>query len=132
MGTRLLQQHDGVELMHDIKELERQFEQAKSRHAAAQKDMVEAKDRLIAAKGEVLMKAFADMGGVVGLTRVRITHTRLGFDTSGPYFVMGWEKPHYGTDPKYHLAKIKKDGTASAAPSGAYTDKVLIRPEDQV
>ncbi|MBI1620054.1 hypothetical protein [Aquamicrobium zhengzhouense] len=118
--------------MHNIKELERQLEQAKSRHTAAERDLREAKDRVIAAKGELLMRTFADMGGVVGVTRVRIAHARLAFNTSGPYFVMGWEKPHYGTDPKYHLAKIKKDGTPSNAPSGASTDKVLIRPEDQV
>lgn len=118
--------------MHDINELERQFEQAKSRHTAAERDLREAKDRVIAAKGEALMKTFADMGGVVGVTRVRIAHTRLAFDTRGPFFVMGWEKPYYGTDPIYHLAKIKKDGTPSNAPSGAYTHEILIRPEDQV
>ena len=118
--------------MHDINELERQFEQAKSRYAAARNEMREAKDRLIAAKGKVLMKAFADMGGVVGVTRVRVTHTRLGFDTRGPFVVLGWKDAGWGDKAVYELTKIKKDGTPSAAPSGVSTDKILIRPEDQV
>lgn len=118
--------------MHDINELERQFEQAKSRYAAARKDMTEATDRLIAAKGEALMKAFADMGGVVGVTRVRVTHTRLGFDTRGPFVVLGWKAAGWGNRVVYELAKIKKDGTPSATPSGVSEDSILIRPEDQV
>ena len=117
--------------MHDIKELERQYKAAQSRLDIAKDDARSAADRLRAAHGAKLMADFAAMGGVVGVTRVRLVEWNGSASTSGPFFVMGWRPAIYGPDARYDLAKIKKDGTPSNAPTGSYATKIVILPEDQ-
>lgn len=115
--------------MHSIEELERQFKAACDKSLQARRAEREALDRLHKAMGEKLIADFEAMGGVIGVTRVRPDES--WSQSEGPFLVMGWEKKAWSGGVQYKLAKIKKDGTPSNAPSVVTAGKVIIRPEDQ-
>ena len=116
---------------HSTEELRRQHEAAKSRASAASAAASEAKARYYDALKRDKMAEFAAMGGVVGVTRVRVADrwSRKIDMTRGPFVVTG-ATTSFGTA-EYTLAKIKKDGTPSIAPSGADTKDIFILPKDQ-
>ena len=117
---------------HDIKELERQLEAARGKAFAAGVAFKDAQDRLNQAKCARKMQEFADQGGVVGVTRVRVAdYWGDAVDMGrGPFLVTGAFVPYASV--KFKLAKIKKDGTASEASPGAEPTKVFIIAEDQL
>lgn len=123
-------------MTHSTEELRLQYEAAKSRAVQADKDRREALDRYHAALCSDKLAEFEAMGGVIGKTRVRVAeYGRKDVPDMkyGPHVVIGCHvKYEWHTDARYRLAKIKKDGTPSAAPSGADCATVFILPEDQI
>ena len=117
---------------HDIKELERQLEAARGKAFAAGVAFKDAQERLNQAKCARKMQEFADQGGVVGVTRVRVSDLFYGNPDMaiGPFLVSGAFVSHKAV--RFKLAKIKKDGTASKAGPGAEPTKVFIIAEDQL
>lgn len=122
--------------MHSTKELERQYEAAKSRTREAEIAEREARAKYHAALCADAMQAFSQMGGEVGKTRVRVlkqkawgSAERIADMTRGPFVVVGASVPWSGA--RYTLRKLRKDGTPSDAPSGADTLEIVILPEDQ-
>lgn len=122
-------------MTHSIEELKRQYDAARSVTIAKKKAESAALTRLNNAKCAAKLAEFEAMGGVVGVTRVRIAEygTKNIPDMKyGPHVVIGCHvKYDWHTTARFRLAKIKKDGTPSAAPSGADCETVFILPEDQ-
>lgn len=117
-------------MTHPTEELRRQYEAAKSREGQAATATREARDRYHAALCADKLAEFEAMGGVIGKTRVRASKWDGKLNMiGGPFLVVG-AFVVYGIC-FYRLAKIKKDGTPSAAPSGADCETVLILEEDQ-
>ena len=116
---------------HNIKELERQYQSARAKAKAADMAARDALNRLNDAKCALKMQDFADMGGVVGVTRVRAEcWFKEKVDMKiGPFFVTG--ACVYFGNVRFKLAKIKKDGTASQASPGVEPTKVSIIATDQ-
>lgn len=117
-----------------IDELKRQMDAALSAAAEADRKFVARREAYEAALCRQKLAEFEAMGGVVGVTRVRAGNAWLDNNAiemkKGPFFVIGAES-RWGKA-RFVLAKIKKDGTASASPSGVNPDKVFIIPEDQI
>lgn len=113
-----------------IERLKAEYEELRLTANEAMNAARSAKERLNKELVGEKLREFVAMGGVIELTRVRVA----GWDGrplmhSGPFFVMG---AHVGYDvPRFTLAKIKKDGTPSAAPAGYGPEHVVILPEDQ-
>lgn len=114
---------------HSIAELERQYEAARSKSNEARRNEHAALTRLREAKGAALIAAFEARGGVVGKTPViAISRWDNRPIRNEHFFVVGWDAPNWKASPEveFKLAKIKKDGTPSAAPCGVSTTKVEI------
>jgi hypothetical protein len=98
---------------------------SRQRNAADATD--EARQKYHAALCEAKLAEFAAMGGVVGVTRVRLPETY--YAIIGPFVVVGAVVEYAAA--QYLLAPLKQDGTASKAISARRSDTVVIRPEDQ-
>lgn len=73
------------------------------------------------------LREFEAMGGVIGVTKVREMWGKSVYMKSGPFVVKG-VKIEWG-EARFIVAKLKKDGTASAA--GVSTkSSIIILPED--
>jgi hypothetical protein len=118
---------------HSTEELKRQYDAALSRVSAASGAAREAREHYYAALIRDKLADFADVGGIVGVTRVREPGGWMGRGDAnmnrGPYVVIGADVVHGAV--RYVLAKIKKDGAPSNAPSGVNTENVFIIAEDQ-
>jgi hypothetical protein len=118
---------------HSTEELKLQYDAALSRQNAANGAVHKAREHYHAALVRDKLAEFAAVGGVVGVTRVRGPGGWMGRGDAdmerGPYLVIG-AAAMYG-DVRYVLAKIKKDGTPSNAPSGVNPENVFIIAEDQ-
>lgn len=118
-------------MTHPTEELRRQYEAAKSRAVQADNARREAQDRYHAALCADKLAEFKAMGGVIGKTRVRASKWDGKINMAeGPFIVVG-AHIKYSTC-RFRLAKIKKDGTPYAAPSGEDCETVFILPEDQI
>lgn len=119
---------------HSTEELKRQMEAAQSVSRAAKLKAQEAKTRYHERLCQDKIAAFEAMGGRLKVTRVRDVKwfdPRQPDMLKGPFVVVGAEICTLREHAKYRLAKIKKDGTPSNAPSGAGGPFVFILPEDQ-
>lgn len=124
--------------MHNIKELQRQFEQAEGRLESAKQAYRDAHKCLMDAVCAEKLREFEAMGGIIGVTKVRVSQWFIGGEnkpdmTRGPFVVTGAAPNPYARNPKavFTVAKIKKDGTPSNAPTGVSPQHVHIVPEDQ-
>ena len=117
---------------HSTEELKRQYEAAKERARQADDAMRKARKAYIDAQCADLLAGFEAQGGVIGKTRVRVLDwTGAVNRRAGPFLVVGAEGQTWGSGVVLKLAKIKKDGTTSNAPSGQHPEGVAILPEDQ-
>lgn len=120
---------------HSIEELKRQWQKADVAVSSAIIARRERREPLTAALARQLMKTFTDMGGEVGVTKVRAAPRWGSADSpdmsQGPYFVMGVQSTGLSTPSvAFKLATVKKDGTPSNKPCARETTVVHILPED--
>ncbi|MEI4473554.1 hypothetical protein [Frigidibacter sp. MR17.24] len=104
---------------HSIKELIRQFEVADAKATQARRDANVARQRAADAMVSETVRQVEAKGIEIGKTLVRVRNG--GSVSSEAYFVVGaeeeWQHSHRPRV-RVKLAKIKKDGTPSSAPSG--------------
>lgn len=114
-------------------ELKAAFDAARAASIAAQSACIGAKDAWGAACIADKLAEFVAVGGVVGVTRVRLR--KYGAKEPdmgrGPYFVVGASFNYRRAD--FDVAVIKKDGTPGITNRGVQLcrDHVFIVPEDQ-
>ena len=113
----------------EIDELRAGYEAAQD---AAQNARAAARDAEIALNAAVEAWATADLaerGIVMGETPVAVGQSGNRWRLDCPRVVV--RVSAYGGNPSYHTAKIKKDGTPSAAGNGLWGEVVAVRPWGQ-
>lgn len=117
---------------HSTDELKRQLEQAMSVLKQAKTKAYDARVRYDLSMCRDKLAEFEALGGVLGVTRVRVgkwnTSDKIDM-TRGPFIVTG-AYVSYGKT-VFSIAKIKLNGGASQAASGADCARIFILPEDQ-